>query len=129
MEQWLKCQFMQPYINQKFKGQVSQINSNGFTVRLDELHIEGFVDTRLLKEKYSFDPMRLRLKSKDIQIELDQSIEVVVSEVDCKQKNIRFELVKKPPRVTALTKVIQPIILLKTTTKLPLNNEEKSLQG
>jgi VacB/RNase II family 3'-5' exoribonuclease len=96
MEQWLKCQFMQPYINQKFKGQVSQINSNGFTVRLDELHIEGFVDTRLLKEKYSFDPMRLRLKSKDIQIELDQSIEVVVSEVDCKQKNIRFELVKKP---------------------------------
>lgn len=94
MEQWLKCQYMQPFINQTFKGQVSQINSNGFTVRLDELHIEGFVDTRLLKEKYSFDPMRLRLKSKELQVELDQSIEVVVSEVDCKQKAIRFGLAK-----------------------------------
>lgn len=92
LEQWLKCQYMLPLVNQTFAGHVSQINSNGFTVRLDEHHIEGFVETRLLKEKYSFDPMRLRLKSKTLTIELDQAIEVSVQEVDIKLRNIKYTL-------------------------------------
>ncbi len=90
MEQWLKCQFMQPLTGQSFSGRVSQINSNGFTVRLDNNHIEGFVETRLLGEKYSFDPMRLRLSSKSQTIELNQAINVTVKEVDCKQRSIRY---------------------------------------
>ncbi|MEH6557536.1 MAG: VacB/RNase II family 3'-5' exoribonuclease [Oceanicoccus sp.] len=92
MEQWLKCQFIQPLIGQEFSGQISQINSNGFTVRLDENLIEGFVETRTLPDKYSFDPMRLRLKSKNLTIELDQTIKIVVKEVDCDQRSIRFTL-------------------------------------
>ncbi|HEB28647.1 MAG TPA: VacB/RNase II family 3'-5' exoribonuclease [Porticoccus sp.] len=100
MEQWLKCQFMQPLVGKTFSGKISQINSNGFTVRLDEHLIEGFVETRLLKEKYSFDPMRLRLSSKTLTIELDQAIEVTVSEVDCNRRNIRFTL---PTPVTTET--------------------------
>lgn len=92
MEQWLKCQFIQPMLGQSFSGVVSQINSNGFTVRLDDNYIEGFVETRLLKEKYSFDPMRLRLSSKSQCIELEQAINVVVSEVNCDQRSIRFAL-------------------------------------
>ncbi|MEE8058362.1 MAG: VacB/RNase II family 3'-5' exoribonuclease [Pseudomonadales bacterium] len=92
MEQWLKCQFMKPLQGKTFSGQVSQINSNGFTVRLDEHLIEGFVEIRLLGEKYSFDPMRLRLSSKSQTIELDQAIKVVVKEVDCNQRSIRYTL-------------------------------------
>lgn len=92
MEQWLKCQYMQPLLGKRFKGQVSQVNSNGFTVRLDENYIEGFVETRQLDEKYSFDPMRLRLKSKSRTIELDQAIEVVVQEVNCDQRSIRYTI-------------------------------------
>ncbi|ARN74191.1 ribonuclease R family protein [Oceanicoccus sagamiensis] len=92
MEQWLKCQFMQPFIGQTFMGTISQINSNGFTVRLDEHLIEGFVETRLLEEKYSFDPMRLRLTSKSQTIELNQPIEVTVKEVDNNARSIRYTL-------------------------------------
>ena len=92
MEQWLKCQFIQPLVGQNFIGRVSQINSNGFTVRVDENLIEGFVETRILPDKYSFDPMRLRLKSKTLTIELDQAIEIIVKEVDCDQRSIRFTL-------------------------------------
>jgi len=92
MEQWLKCQFMQPLIGQTFMGTISQINSNGFTVRLDDHLIEGFVETRLLQQKYSFDPMRLRLTSKSQTIELNQAIEVVVKEVDSNARSIRYTL-------------------------------------
>ena len=92
MEQWLKCQFMQSFIGKTFIGTISQINSNGFSVRLDELLIEGFVETRLLEDKYSFDPMRLRLTSKSQTIELNQAIEVTVKEVDNNARSIRYTL-------------------------------------
>lgn len=92
MEQWLKCQYMEPLIGQSFSGIVTQINSNGFTVLLDEHLIEGFVETRPMAEKFSFDPMRLRLKSKTQCIELNQPVNVTVSAVDCKQRNIRYQL-------------------------------------
>jgi ribonuclease R len=104
MEQWLKCQFMQPLIGQHFCGQVSQINSNGFTVRLNASYIEGMVETRLLTEKYSFDPMRMRLSSKTQTIELNQNIDVVVKEVDCNQRIIRYDLLASQ----SSTAVVQP---------------------
>lgn len=92
LEQWLKCQYMQSFVGQEFTGIVSQINSNGFSVRLDKHLIEGFVETKLLNEKYSFDPMRLKLTSKSQTIQLEQAITVIVKEVDCKQRSIRYTL-------------------------------------
>ena len=94
MEQWLKCQHIGGQIEQAASGVISQINSNGFTVRL-ESGIEGFVETRLLPEKYSFDPLRLRLTSKSRTVELDQAIDIVVQEVDSEQRSIRFTLPKE----------------------------------
>ena len=91
-EQWLKCQFAKTLIGKQLNGQISQINSNGFTVRLDDSLIEGFIETKPLPEKYSFDPMRLRLSSQSQTIELDQTIEVVVKSVDCNERSIRFTL-------------------------------------
>ena len=92
IEQQLKCQFMKPLLGQSFRGEVSQINSNGFTVRIEGHNIEGFVDTRLLAQKYSFDPMRLRLSSKVLTVELEQHIEIVVSEVDIDRRTIAYSL-------------------------------------
>lgn len=92
IEQWLKCQYLEPLQGQSFSGEVTQVNSNGFTVRLDDHLVEGFVETRQLEEKYSFDPMRLRLKSKSQTIELGQSITVSIQEVDSKQRRIRYTL-------------------------------------
>ena len=92
MEQWLKCQFLQPKQGELAEGVVSQINSNGFTVRLNETGIEGFVDTRLIKEKYSFDPLRLRLTSKTLVVELDQTITIVIERLDVAQRSIHVTL-------------------------------------
>ena len=89
-EQWLKCQYMQTLIGQKISGVVSQVNSNGYSVRLDGHNIDGFVDTRQLKKKYSFDPMRLRLKSEDTIIELDKAVEVIVTESNSEERSINF---------------------------------------
>jgi ribonuclease R len=91
MEQWLKCQYIASEVGQTASGIVCQINSNGFTVRLDN-GVEGFVDTRLLKEKYSFDPLRLRLSGPSLTVELEQRVDVVIQEVDDKQRNIQFTL-------------------------------------
>lgn len=94
VEQWLKCEFLQGREGQEATGVVSQINSNGFSVRLDDCGIEGFVDTRLIKEKYSFDPLRLRLTSKSLQVELDQAITIVIDKLDPAQFSINFTLPK-----------------------------------
>jgi len=91
MEQWLKCQYLADQIGQQAAGTVSQINSNGFTVRL-ESGVEGFVETRQLPDKYSFDPLRLRLSSKQRVIELDQAIDIEIQEIDSEQRSIRFTL-------------------------------------
>lgn len=93
-EQWLKCDLLSPLIGKQFSGEVSQINSNGFTVRLNDLHIEGFVETKLLNEKYSFDPMRLQLKSKSQKIQLSQTIDVIIKEADPLLRRISFTLPK-----------------------------------
>lgn len=90
MEQWLKCQYMEALVGKTFDGVVTQINSNGYTVRLDEHLIEGFVETRQLPEKFSFDPMRLRLKSQGGVIELNQPVTVTVARVDSRQRSIQF---------------------------------------
>ena len=95
LEQWLKCQYMEALVDQTFDGVVTQINSNGFSVRLEEHLIEGFVETRLLTDKFSYDPMRLRLSSKQLSIQLEQPVRVSVSEVDCQRRQIRFTLAEQ----------------------------------
>jgi ribonuclease R len=96
MEQWLKCQYLQNQLGNKASGVISQINSRGFTVRLDDNGIEGFVETRSLGKKFSFDPMRLKLNSDDASLQLDMPVKVVIKEVDCAQRSIHFTLDTEP---------------------------------
>ena len=93
MEQWLKCEYLQPQLDSVASGVVSQVNSNGFTVRLDGTGVEGFIEARGLSEKVSFDPMRMRLHSKTgVLIELDQPVKVKITIADALTRTIRFEL-------------------------------------
>ena len=92
MEQWLKCQFLQDQKGNTASGIISQINSRGFTVQLNGTGIEGFVETRSLNKKFSFDPMRLKLNSEDLSLQLDMPVEVVIQDIDSEQRTIRFSL-------------------------------------
>lgn len=102
LEQWLKCQYMEGLTGKTFTGTVTQINSNGFSVRLDQHLIEGFVETRQLAEKYSFDPMRLRLKSQQHSIQLNQTVTVRVSGVDTRLRTIRYQLQESDTSPTSI---------------------------
>ena len=73
-------------------GIISQINSRGFTVRLEDNGIEGFVETRTLNKKFSFDPMRLKLNSESLSLQLDMAVKVIIHEIDNEQRSIRFKL-------------------------------------
>jgi len=96
MEQWLKCQFVEPMKEQSFEASVVRMTSAGFQVRLNENGIEGFVSTKAMPVKYSFDPnlMTLTSKSKD-RFQLDQSVNVVLDSIDWKRKQIQFKIAAK----------------------------------
>ncbi len=93
MEQWLKCQFIEPMKDKAFDAVVVRMTSAGFQVRLNENGIEGFVSTKTMPVKYSFDPdlMTLTSKSKDRFI-LDQCVNVMLDSVDWKRKQVHFKI-------------------------------------
>jgi ribonuclease R len=91
MERALYCRFLADKIGQSFSGTIVQLNSGGFTVRLDEFGIDGYVESRQLEGKYSFDPDRLTLRQGDKQFQLDQAVQVKVRSVDSFTRDIRFE--------------------------------------
>ncbi|MCP5169419.1 MAG: VacB/RNase II family 3'-5' exoribonuclease [Hahellaceae bacterium] len=92
MEQWLKCQYMESLPAQVWPATIIRTNSSGFQVRLDANGIEGFVSTRDMPEKFSFDQSWLRLSSKTCTFSLDDKIEVEVNGVDWKRRQINFKL-------------------------------------
>ncbi|MDE1460579.1 VacB/RNase II family 3'-5' exoribonuclease [Spartinivicinus poritis] len=95
MEQWLICQYLQDKTAEVFQGKVVQLNSFGFTVRLDDNGVEGFVDARKLPQSYSFDPLYQTLHSKDKEqrFTLEQAVSVQLLQADVKRRSVRFTLV------------------------------------
>src|SRR5690606_22239781 len=91
-EQWLKCEYLQKAQAFTHRGKIAHINSSGFTVRLDDNGIEGFVDTRQLPEKYSFDASALRLSTGNRVYQLEQTVDIAVTSIDLKKRAINFQL-------------------------------------
>ena len=60
----------------QFAARVSHISSSGFTVKLDENGLEGFVDLRPEEEKFSFDKWTMSLTSTTRRFQLMQSVDV-----------------------------------------------------
>ena len=52
------------------------INTSGFTVKLDDLGLEGVVDLRKDSEKFSFDKWTASLTSSTRKLQLGQTVEV-----------------------------------------------------
>ncbi|MFE8070255.1 VacB/RNase II family 3'-5' exoribonuclease [Marinobacteraceae bacterium S3BR75-40.1] len=92
VEQWLKRQFAPQLADQDLEAQIVHILPAGFQVRLAETGIEGFVSTKDMPEKYSFDPVTLRLSSKSQTFQLDQEVTVRFDTVDQERQQIRFVL-------------------------------------
>ena len=91
-----------------FEGTISHVNSSGFTVRLDDNGLEGFVDLRKDPEKFSYDKWTASLTSTTRRFQLRQTVELSFITVDeASQYRAMFKLVDgcglKPAKVATDT--------------------------
>jgi ribonuclease R len=94
---WLKCEYMQDKLGQKFKGRISAVTSFGIFVELDEVYVEGLVHiTSLKSDYYTFDAIKHRLiGTRGGQVyRLGDKMTVLVARVDLDERKIDFEPVE-----------------------------------
>ncbi len=92
-QQWLDCDYLERQAHDKiWRGTLVHITSSGVVVRLVDNGIQGFVDTRHSGEKFSFDPVYMRLSSAQRKFELEQEVDVKVDAIDMKKHSIAFTL-------------------------------------
>ncbi|KZY29138.1 MULTISPECIES: ribonuclease R family protein [unclassified Oleiphilus] len=92
VEQWLKCQYLAKN-KQTLNATIHRVFSSGFQVRLAETGIEGFVSTKEMEGKYSFNQDLLCITNKEQSFQLDQAVQVKLKQIDWSRKQIQFELV------------------------------------
>ena len=76
---WLTCNFLNAQAaadTSQFDGEIVHINTSGFTVKLDDLGLEGVVDLRKDSEKFSFDKWEMALTSPSKRYHLRQRVRV-----------------------------------------------------
>lgn len=108
-ERWLAGKYLARLAgadDRTFRATVSHINSSGFSVRLAENGLEGFVDLRKDPEKFSYDKWTASLTSTTRRFQLEQAVELRFRAVDrADQYRALFELVEgcglKPPKPAA----------------------------
>lgn len=94
---WLSCNFLNAQAAEnktEFDAEIVHINTSGFTVKIKDLGLEGFVDLRKDEEKFSFDKWEMALASKTRRYQLRQQIRV------------RYQSVEKPRGEIAIFNVI-----------------------
>ena len=76
---WLSCNFLNKKAAEgalEFDGEIVHINTSGFTVKLNELGLEGVVDLRKDNEKFSFDKWEMALASPSRRFQLRDPVRV-----------------------------------------------------
>ncbi len=98
-ERWLAGRYLQRLSNadpeRQFEGVISHVNSSGFTVRLSENGLEGFVDLRKDPEKFSYDKWTASLTSTTRRFQLEQGVTVQFRDID--RENLFLALFEVAP--------------------------------
>jgi VacB/RNase II family 3'-5' exoribonuclease len=107
---------------QRFTGHVSHITSSGFTVKLDENGLEGLVDLRPEKEKFSFDKWTMSLTSTTRRFQLMQVVEVDFIDAPAESDFVAlFKLAEgcglKPQKATPAEAIAKTLAEATTVTK------------
>tara|TARA_R110002072_G_scaffold57188_3_gene147275 strand:- start:16322 stop:18277 length:1956 start_codon:yes stop_codon:yes gene_type:complete len=98
-EQWLKCQFIAKK-KDIFDANVLRVFSTGFQVKLIDNGIEGFISTKEMEGKYSFNQERMIITNKGQSFELDQIVKVQLKQIDWPRKQIQFSLISEEKDTT-----------------------------
>jgi ribonuclease R len=94
-DDWLKCEFMQDKLGEKFDGIITSVNSFGIFVELEEVHVDGLVHiTALDNDFYHFDPIGHRLHGErtGTVYRLGDRLRVQVAAVNLDDRKIDFVL-------------------------------------
>ncbi len=101
---WLKCEFMQDKVGERFSGIVSGVAEFGVFVELDQIFVEGLVHvSELPGDYYQYDAARhaLRGRASGREFGIGQEVEVLVTRVNLDERKIDFKLadeVRNEPR-------------------------------
>ena len=101
-QDWLKCEFMQDKLGEKFDGTITSVNSFGLFVELDAVHVDGLVHiTTLDNDYYHFDPIGYRLHGErtGTVYRLGDRLRVQVAAVNLDDRKIDFVPVAAPGAV------------------------------
>ena len=101
-DQWLKAEWLQRQFAEEQKdsenkeglkrsGQIVQVNSGGFTVRLDDNGIEGQFEVRRNKE-WKFDTKTMTHKKGDVPYRLEQAVTVTIASITPVLREVKFNL-------------------------------------
>ncbi len=129
---WLKCEFMQDHVGDRFTGVISTVTNFGLFVRLQDLHIEGLVHiTALGQDYYHYDDVRMCLTGENsgVKYRVGDVVTVQVAAVNLDEKKIDLTMQltgddksqkpnKKPKKSSSSKK--------STSSKAALPQEEKS---
>ncbi|MEX1668702.1 VacB/RNase II family 3'-5' exoribonuclease [Zhongshania guokunii] len=93
MEQWLQYQYLATNTSDTvYRARIAHVNGGGFSVELEDSGISGFVEARTIPGKLSFDADTLRLFNEHSNYQLEQIVNVKVSELDDFQRKLMFIL-------------------------------------
>lgn len=99
-EQWLKAQWLeQQPADEQYNATIIQSNPSGFSVRLDQSGVEGFIEIKKTSGNWQHDSKHFRHVEKDEQgnitqqLALEQSIKVVVANIKAIERDVRFKLI------------------------------------
>lgn len=84
-ERWLSLEYLQRLAQSTpgpWPAHVSHMGNHGFSVRLDNSGLEGYVDLRKAGEKFNFDKWTATLKSKTRQFRVGTAVNVTLTGVD-----------------------------------------------
>ncbi|PID41946.1 MAG: ribonuclease R [Gammaproteobacteria bacterium] len=104
---WLKCEYLQEHVGERYEGVIAAVTSFGIFVELKDLYVEGLVHvTSLHDDYYRFDAIHHRLVGErtGYTYRLGDLVEVIVARVDLEDRKIDFELSGQPRRTGAGSK-------------------------
>ena len=89
-ERWLAGNYLRRLTSggdMRFAARIIHINSSGFTVRLEDNGLEGFVDLRKDPEKFSYDKWTASLTSTTRRFQLEQPVSLAFTGVDTQNQH------------------------------------------
>lgn len=93
-EMSLKCQYLEGFREQVFSGTISMINHRVIGVYLAEFDIHGQIDVSSLEIPFTFKQDTLQLLSDAKNFQLAQQVNVMVDQIDQRQRSVKLRLVE-----------------------------------